>query len=255
MFSILGVLGVPLMLVLLEPDLGTAMISVPVTFIMMFVAGVPLRILLSFVGSGLLGVLIIVTAMFLPAKLGVSPEGQERIMHLTFLRAHQRDRIETFFHPDKDPLGTGWNKTQSEIAVGSGGMWGKGFKQGTQNILGFLPKSVAHTDFIYSVIAEEKGFLGSLTILILFGTLIAAGMQVAVMARDRLGRLLCVGMVSMIFCHVFINIAMTVGLMPITGVPLPLLSYGGSFMIVTMSALGIVQSVYIRCRPSESDVG
>jgi len=216
---------------------------------MMFVAGVPMRFLMSFVGMGTAAVVFIIAAMFLPAILGMSEATQEKVMRYSGLRAHQRDRIMTFFQPDKDPLGAGWNKTQSEIAVGSGGMWGKGFKQGTQNILGFLPKSVAHTDFIYSVIAEEKGFFGSFSILLLFGTIIAAGMQTAIMARDRMGRLLVVAMISMIFCHVFINIAMTVGLMPITGVPLPLLSYGGTFMVVTMSALGIVQSVYVRCRP------
>jgi len=192
--------------------------------------------------------------MFLPAHFGMSENAQEKIIGLTGLKEHQRDRIMTFFQPDKDPLGAGWNKTQSEMAVGSGGVWGKGFQQGTQNILGFLPKSVAHTDFIYSVIAEEKGFFGSVTILLLFGTIIAAGMQTAVISRDRMGRLLSVAVVAMIFCHVFINIAMTVGLMPITGVPLPLLSYGGTFMVVTMSSLGILQSVYVRCQSVESDI-
>ena len=251
---ILPIVVVPFILVLAEPDLGTAMILVPVTFIMMFVAGMPLRYLFSFIGVGAAAVLLILSAMFLPALLHMSPDSQERIMHYSGLRAHQRDRIMTFFFPDKDPLGAGWNKTQSEIAVGSGGKWGKGFRQGTQNILGFLPKSVAHTDFIYSVIAEEKGFFGSFSILFLFGTIITAGMQAAVMARDRLGRLLAVAMTSMLFCHVFINIAMTVGLMPITGVPLPLLSYGGTFMVVTMSALGIVQSVYIRGRHASSSL-
>jgi rod shape determining protein RodA len=244
---------VPFALIFCEPDLGTAMIFVPVTFIMMFVAGVPLRYLLTFVGIGLAGVAVIIAVLFLPAKLGMSEEKHERLIHLTGLKDHQRDRIMTFFQPDKDPLGAGWNKTQSEIAVGSGGLWGKGFKQGTQNILGFLPKAVAHTDFIYSVIAEERGFFGSFGILALFAIVVTIGMQTAVMARDRMGRLLCIGLTSMIFCHVFINIAMTVGLMPITGVPLPLLSYGGSFMVVTMSALGIIQSIYIRCRPVDSD--
>jgi rod shape determining protein RodA len=252
-FLILAIVAIPVLLVIVEPDLGTAMIFIPVMFIMMFVAGVPLRILMFFAGIGFTIIAIILSAMFLPAKIGVSERNQERIMHFTGLRTHQRDRIMTFFQPDKDPLGAGWNKTQSEMAVGSGGFFGKGFKQGTQNVLGFLPKSVAHTDFIYSVIAEEKGFLGSVSILFLFGIIIVAGMQTAVIARDRMGRLLAVAMSSMIFCHVFINIAMTVGLMPITGVPLPLLSYGGTFMVITMSAMGILQSIYIRCRPMESE--
>jgi len=253
-FLILGIVLVPITLVVLQPDPGTALIFLPVTFILMFVAGVPLRFLMTMAGIAILAVTVILSALFLPAKLGWSEERQEKIVSLTLLKKHQRERIMTFFYPDKDPLKSGWNKIQSERAVGSGGMWGKGFKQGTQNILGFLPRAVAHTDFIYSVIAEEKGFAGSVSVLLLFGIIIVVGMQTAVMARDRMGRLLCVAVVSMIFSHVFINIAMTVGLMPIIGVPLPLLSYGGSFMIVTMSSLGIVQSVYIRCRPAESPI-
>jgi len=253
-FLILGIVALPIVLVILEPDPGTALIFMPVTFIMMFVAGVPLRYLMTLAGIAVVAVGMILSALFLPAKFGWSEEKQDKIMSMTMLKKHQRERIMNFFHPDKDPLKSGWNKIQSELAVGSGGMWGKGFKQGTQNILGFLPRAVAHTDFIYSVIAEEKGFAGSMSVLFLFGIIIAVGMQTAVMARDRMGRLLCVAVISMIFSHVFINLAMTVGLMPIIGVPLPLLSYGGSFMIVTMSALGIVQSVYIRCRPVESPI-
>jgi rod shape determining protein RodA len=135
---------------------------------------------------------------------------------------------------------------QSEISVGSGGLTGKGFLKGTQNILGFLPRSVAPTDFIYAVIAEERGFVGSAVVLGLFAVVILCGTLAAVNSGNTLGRLLCMGVVAMIFCHVFINIAMTVGLAPIVGVPLPFVSYGGSFMVVMMSALGIVQSVHIR---------
>ena len=182
------------------------------------------------------------------AWLGATPQAQERITAMTGLSDYQRNRIMVFFRADEDPLGAGWNKLQSEIAVGSGGLWGKGFRKGTQNILGFLPRTVAPNDFIYSVIAEETGFMGSMGILALFGMLFWGGLRAAMAARDKLGRLLCVGVVSLLFCHVFINIAMTVGLMPITGLPLPLLSYGGSFMIVVMSALGLMQSVHIRSR-------
>lgn len=249
--TILAVAIIPVLLVMKEPDLGTAMIFLPITFIMMFVAGVPLRALGALVIIGLTIVMILLCGVFLPQKLGVDEAGQQKILRFLALNEYQRDRIVVFFQPGRDPFGTGWNKTQSEIAVGSGGVWGKGFKNGTQNILGFLPRSVAPTDFIYSVIAEEKGFSGSFVVLFLFGFIVVSGMQTSLMARDKMGRLLCVGVVTMIFSHVFINIAMTVGLMPITGLPLPLLSYGGSFMIVTMSALGIVQSVYIRSRPPE----
>lgn len=242
----LAVMGVPFLLVVKQPDLGTAMIFIPIAFIMMFVGGVPVKYLGILVGIGLFCVITILGVLLLPEKLGVDEAGQEKLMNSIGLKEHQKRRIMVFLNLDKDPLGSGWNKRQSKIAVGSGGAWGKGFKKGRQNILGFLPRSVAPTDFIYSVIAEEKGFLGSLVILILFGTIVSCGMLTAMAARDMMGRLLCVGVSVMIFFHVFINMAMTVGLMPITGLPLPLLSYGGTFMIVIMSALGIIQSVYIR---------
>ncbi|MFC1497094.1 rod shape-determining protein RodA [Verrucomicrobiota bacterium] len=251
MLIIMATVLVPMMLVIKEPDLGTALIFVPLTFIMMFIGGISLRILgvLSLVGVTV--VMLFLGALFLPEQLGMSKERQQEISNLTGLGEYQQKRIVTFFQPEKDPLGAGWNKMQSEIAVGSGGAWGKGFKNGRQNILGFLPRKVAPTDFIYSVIAEEKGFMGSVVVLSLFGALVVFGMRTACIARDRMGRFLCVGIITMIFCHVFINIAMAIGLMPITGLPLPLLSYGGSFMVVTMSALGIVQSVYIRSCPME----
>jgi rod shape determining protein RodA len=151
-----------------------------------------------------------------------------------------------FFEPNRDPLGAGWNKIQSEIAVGSGGLKGKGYLKGTQNMLGFLPKTVAPTDFIFSVVAEETGFMGSAVVISLFAVILACVMATALLTEDRLGRLLCAGVAAMLFSHVFVNISMTVGLMPVTGLPLPLVSYGGSFVVVTMTALGIVQSVYIR---------
>ena len=153
-----------------------------------------------------------------------------------------------FFHPDRDPQGAGWNKMQSEIAVGSGGFSGKGYLKGTQNVLGFLPRTVAPTDFIFSVIGEEMGFMGSSLLLFLYATLFMSIARAAIRSRDRQGRYLALGVLGMLFTHVFINIAMTVGLMPITGLPLPLISYGGSFMLSTMIALGLTQSVYIRRR-------
>jgi len=237
---------IPVGLILLQPDLGTAMVFIPTAFIMMFVAGLPFKYLAISAGTGIMIITFILSTLFLPAKLGAGEETQSKIRSWSGLKTHQQERIEVFFHPEKDPLGKGWNKRQSEIAVGSGGMKGKGFLKGTQNILGFLPRTVAPTDFIYSVIAEEKGFVGSLSVLGLFFGVLSFGMLAALRTRDAMGRLLCVGVVSLIFCHVFINIAMTVGLMPITGLPLPLLSYGGSFMIMMMAALGIIQSVYIR---------
>jgi rod shape determining protein RodA len=118
--------------------------------------------------------------------------------------------------------------------------------KGTQNLLGFLPRTVAPTDFIFSVIAEETGFVGSVMVLVLYGLLMASGINAAMMARDKLGRVLCVGIVTMVFTHVFVNMAMTIGLVPIVGIPLPLVSYGGTFMVMTLFALGLIQSVYVR---------
>jgi rod shape determining protein RodA len=246
--EVLLLVAVPFALVLREPDLGTAMIFLPATFTMMFGAGVPFRTLGVLLALGVLCIGIILSAMFLPRVMGVGQEGQRRVMRLVGVSPYHRQRLTVFFRPDSEPLKAGWSKRQSEIAVGSGGTWGKGFLKGTQNILGFLPRSVAPTDFIYSVIAEEKGFFGSVIVLVLFGMITLSGTLAALAAPDKFGRLLCVGIVTMLFCHVFVNIAMTVGLMPITGLPLPLLSYGGTFMVVTMSALGMVQSVYVRSK-------
>ena len=216
--------AVPFALIARQPDLGTAVVLVPITFLILFAGGVRLKVL---------AILVLLGMMSLPvAWLGLGD--------------YQRDRILVFVDPGRDPYGAGWNKMQSEIAVGSGGLTGKGYLKGTQNVLGYLPRTVAPTDFIYSVIAEEKGFVGAATVLALFGLVLVSGTRAALAARDKLGRLIAVGITGMIFFHVFVNIAMTIGLMPITGLPLPLMSYGGSFMISTMLGLGIVQSIFIR---------
>jgi rod shape determining protein RodA len=197
---------------------------VPVTLALLYVGGVPLRYLFILGGIGLL----------------LSPLGW------FVLDGYQKERILVFFDASRDPLGAGWNKIQSEIAVGSGGWSGKGLLMGTQNILGFLPRTVAPTDFIFSVIAEESGFIGVALVLGLYAVLIICGIRAALSARDTLGRMLAAGVVTSLFCHMFVNVAMTVGLAPITGLPLPLISYGGSFMVCTMTGLGLVQSVYVR---------
>lgn len=246
--GLLALVLLPVALIVKEPDLGTAMVFVPTAAVMMFVAGVPLRVLGSLALAACTGVGLLLGALFLPARMGMDETAQVRMQQMTGISDYQKDRIEVFFRSDKDPLGVGWNKRQSEIAVGSGGPWGKGFLKGTQNVLGFLPRSVAPTDFIYSVIAEETGFFGSAVVLLLYALLLICGVWTGVNAPDKMGRLLCAGIVGMFFSHVFVNIAMTVGLMPVTGLPLPLLSYGGSFMIVMLSALGIVQGVHVRSR-------
>ena len=246
--TVLGLVGLPIMLIMLQPDLGTSLVLLPMAFAMMFAAGVPWKTMLILASIGVTCIGIVLGAVFIPETLGADKDAQAKVLRMVGLKPYHKKRIDVFFRADQDPLGAGWNKRQSEIAVGSGGMWGKGFLKGTQNILGFLPRSVAPTDFIYSVIAEELGFFGSAMTISLFAIVVGCGMRVAFVARDKLGRLLCVGIVSLLFCHVFVNIAMTVGIMPITGLPLPLLSYGGSFMLIMMAALGMVQSVYIRSR-------
>jgi rod shape determining protein RodA len=147
------------------------------------------------------------------------------------LRERQRDRSH--------------NVRQASISVGSGGLTGKGWRQGTQNALGYLPRSVAHNDFIFSVIAEESGFVGSVIVLTLYGVVLFTGIRIAGQARDRLGKLMAVGVVTLVFSHVFINIGMNIRMMPVTGVPLPLLSYGGSSVLGSLIAMGILQNVYI----------
>jgi len=220
----LGMALIPFLLIARQPDLGTAMTLWPMTLVILFVGGVRLKWLV---------ILAMVGLMLLP--VGWFSLGQ-----------YQQNRILVFIDADRDPYGAGWNRIQSQIAVGSGGLTGKGYLQGTQNVLGYLPRAVAPTDFIYSVIAEEKGFVGSVTMLLLYGVMLAAGIRAAVVARDRLGRYLAAGITGLIFFHVFVNVAMTVGLMPITGLPLPLMSYGGSFMVSTMLCLGLLQSIIIR---------
>lgn len=223
-FHVFIIVGIPSIFILKQPDLGTTMTMVPLTAVMLFAAGVPLRYLLIIAGVALLAA---------PAGWFV-------------LSDYQQERILVFLDPDRDPLDAGWNLRQSLIAVGSGMLTGKGYLMGTQNVLGFLPRTVAPTDFIFSVIAEETGFVGSLVLLSLFAAVLWGGVRTALVARDKMGRLLAVGVVTLLFSHVFVNVAMTVGLMPITGIPLPLISYGGSFMICMMAALGLVQSVYVR---------
>ena len=220
------VAGAPLVLIMLEPDLGSALVLLPICFGLLLVAGVRVKHLLVVIALGL------VLAPF-------------AWLHM---KEYQRDRLTVFLHPDKDPLNVGWNLNQSLISVGSGGWSGKGYLQGTQNLLGYLPSTVAPNDFLFSVIAEEKGFTGSLGVLGLYAVILFSGLRIAANARDRLGMLLATGVVVMLFFHIFINVGMTIGLMPVTGLPLPLLSAGGSFVLASMTALGLLQNVWIHRR-------
>lgn len=217
-----AIVFIPFLLIASQPDLGSAAVLVPVLFSMMFVAGIPLRVL---------ALLVVLGVVSMP--LG---------WHL--LRDYQKERILVHLDPSRDPYGSGYNKIQSEIAIGSGGLLGKGYLKGTQNALGYLPRKVAPTDFIFSVIAEETGFVGCCFLLALFSWALAGFLRAVYAARDRFGRLLVTGLMAMFFTHVFVNIGMTAGILPIKGLPLPLVSYGGSFMIATMAAIGLVQGVY-----------
>ena len=246
----LGMTALPFILILKEPDLGSSLVFFPIGIAMMFVAGVPLRFLGKFLGASTVVVLfVIINALYFPADWRIS------------LQEYQRQRLLVYFHQDFAPPNATpaerkaaralqrertHNIRQAEISVGSGGLTGKGWGQGPQTRLGYLPKGVAHNDFIFSVIAEETGFLGSMAVLALYTVILLKGMQIAALARDRLGKLLAVGIVTLIFCHVFVNIGMHLRLMPVTGIPLPLMSYGGSSTLTTFLLLGLVNNVRLR---------
>jgi rod shape determining protein RodA len=218
-----AIVGVPMALVLVEPDLGSSMMFAPILIGMLLVAGVRLRVLL----------IAAVAAVVLAA--GMWSFG---------MKGYQRQRVLTFLSPETDPLGAGYQVRQSKIAVGSGEMTGKGYMQGTQSQLRFLP--VRHTDFILSVLAEEWGFLGVVTVLGLYVFYVASAARIAMRARDRAGILLVTGLLSVLCFHVIYNSSMVVGFVPITGIPLPFLSYGGSFTMVNFIGTGIMLGVDLR---------
>jgi rod shape determining protein RodA len=246
------VVGVPCVLILLQPDLGTAMVLVPTVLAMMFAANVAPRLFWTCVTTGVVAASLILGVIYAAERVEMPQERRDTLIRATCLRPHQLKRLEVFLFPDKDLHGSGYNRRQSEIAVGSGGAWGKGYLKGEQYMLGYLPPSISSNDFIFSVLAEEAGFAGSVTVLLLFLGLLWSGLRVAFRCRDDTGRLFCVGVVTLIFSHMFINIAMTIGIMPITGLPLPFISYGRTFMLTMLAALGLVQSVSIHGREPES---
>ena len=221
---------IPFILIAREPDLGSAIVCLPIFLAMIFCAGLKWRYIVG-------GALIV-------AVLGSAIILNETNRYRPLLTDYQRARINTFLHPDADRAGAGYNAYQAKLAVGSGGLTGKGIGAGTQNPLGFLPTSVANNDFIFSVIAEEEGFFGSLALLCGYLLLIYSILRTAFTSEDAFGRSLCVGVATLIFTHMFINIGMNIGVMPITGLPLPLVSYGGSFTVVALASLGMVQAVH-----------
>ena len=220
---------IPTALVLKQPDLGTAILLMAAGGGLMFLAGVHW----GYFAVVITGAVGLVTAVF-----------QSRGTPWQLIKDYQFRRIDTFIDPSTDPLGAGYHITQSKIALGSGGWTGRGFMQGTQSRLNFLPEK--HTDFIFCVLSEEHGFLGGLATLGLFAILLISILQSSFLAKDLPGALLGVGVFSMILFHVFINIGMVSGLLPIVGAPLPLVSYGGSSNLAMMVALGWASSVYYR---------
>jgi rod shape determining protein RodA len=241
-----------MLLILLQPDLKSAIVLPPMVFSMLYVSKLSARFFAAAVGAFLLIVGLVTwdtvryeNFMESHGYSYMADRGKYESQTWVPLHDYQRNRIISFVSPDKiDPMGIGWNQRQSLISVGSGGLTGKGWTEGTQAQLGYLPRSVAHNDFIFSVIAEEKGFLGSLTVLGLFGIVLFNGIRIAGLARDRFGTLLAIGVTVLFAVHVFVNIAMTIGLVPITGIPLPFISYGGSFVLSCCLLQGLVQSVY-----------
>jgi rod shape determining protein RodA len=246
--------GAPMVLILLQPDLKSAIVLPPMVFSMLYVSKLSPRFFVGALGAFLLllgavtwDMVRYVNYMETNHKSFSRDKGafEESTLFRLPLRDYQRNRLLSFVNPDEyDPHGIGWNQRQSLISVGSGGLAGKGWTEGTQAQLGYLPRSVAHNDFIFAVIAEEKGFLGSLTVLGLFGIVLFNGIRIAGSARDRLGSLIAIGVTALFTVHVFVNIAMTIGLVPITGIPLPFISYGGSFVLSCCMLQGLVQSVW-----------
>jgi rod shape determining protein RodA len=218
------IIFIPTALVISQPDLGTSVLIVLSGIIVLWLAGVNIKYF--FYSS----IAFIISAPFV----------------ISFLKPYQKLRILTFFDPDKDPLGAGYQIIQSKIAVGSGGLTGKGFLKGTQGYLEFLPEK--HTDFIFTLFSEEFGFVGSLVLLILYAILIFRIIRIGALSRSFFGKFFCYGFGSAIFIYVTVNMSMVLGLLPIVGSPLPILSYGGSSMLATMIGLGIVMSTKIYSR-------
>lgn len=212
----------PVGLIMLQPDLGTALSVVLVTGSMFVVAGIR--------GKTLLRIAVIGIVLAIPAWQSLHP--------------YQKDRVLNLYAPERDPQGSGYNALQSKIAVGSGALGGKGFLKGTQTQLRFLPEQT--TDFIFSVLAEEWGFVGSIAILGLYGYLLYRIFRLAMKSSDRFTTFVCVGVGALVFWHVFINIGMVIGVLPVVGLTLPLLSYGGSSLVTVMASLGIVSGFSIR---------
>ncbi len=226
---ILGLLlhiGVPVGLILMQPDMGSALVFIFMFLCLMFTAKLSYKYIIPVMAAGIVSLPFVY-------KYGLSE--------------YQQKRIQVFLNPDLDPLNRGYNVIQSKIAVGSGQLWGKGYLEGTQNQMGYLPTK--YTDFIFSVISEEFGFIGSMLVVVLLFALIWRCFTIARRADNAYGRYICVGVGAMFLFHVFENVGMCIGLMPVTGIPLPFISYGGTSLVTNMAAIGLVMSVAYHNKP------
>jgi len=226
--------AIPFILIKQQPAFGSASVFFPICFCMLFAAGARMRYVV-------LPVLLLAAGLVLTyfwIHVWDKP--------VPFLKPFQVARIQVFLDPSLDRKDKGWQLDQSLIAIGSGGIDGKGWKQGTENVLGYLPKNTSYNDLIFSVLAEEFGFRGGAALIICEGIVLLWCVWVAAFARDKVGSLVAVGVMAMLFTHIYVNIGMTIHLVPITGIPLPFMSYGGTFLIACLAALGLVQSVWVH---------
>jgi rod shape determining protein RodA len=213
-------IGVPSLLIMMQPDLGTAMIVMLSSATLLLFIKINTRTLLA-----------IITVFLLSSPL----------LYTFALKDYQRQRIITFIDPMSDPKGSGYNSIQSMIAVGAGQLFGKGYRKGTQSHLNFLPEH--HTDFIFSVFSEEHGFIGCALLFILYAAFLASGVSVAYQSNDKFGMLLALGISTVFFWQVFVNLGMVMGIMPIVGVPLPFMSYGGSSLLTSMAGVALLLNI------------
>jgi len=224
-FKAIGLVGVPMLLVLIQPDLGTALTYTPILLAGLFLGGIQWKQALILVSVGL----VLIAGAWTSGKV---------------LKPYQKARLTSFINPDNDPKGSGYQIRQSLIAVGSGGVWGKGAEQGTQTQGDFLP--IPHADFIFAAFSEEHGFTGAFLVLLLYFVILMRLIQNAQTAADMPGSLLVMGVVAVLTFQIAVNVGMVIGFMPVTGIPLPLMSYGGSSVLFTFLALGVVMNVRMR---------
>jgi rod shape determining protein RodA len=230
-FKAFVLVGLPMALVLIQPDLGTALTYTPILAAGLFLGGINIR----------QGIILLVCGAVLVAGVWTDGFG---IGHIKLLKNFQKARLTSFMNPDSDPLGRGYQTKQALIAVGSGGVWGKGAAQGTQTQGDFLP--IPHADFIFAAFGEEHGFVGALFVLLLYFSILMRLIQNAQTAADLSGSLVIMGVVAVLAFQIAVNVGMVIGLMPVTGIPLPLMSYGGSSVLFTFLALGVAMNVRMR---------